>query len=302
MKKLVLLLLVVSFVGFASADTLRYMQNGPWETLATPDGSGGWIGPGWQSLDAPDATDTVRANWGGATITLDYETTVAAFQAGVDESGTFHIQNGGILNAGNSKVGNNGACTGTLIIDAGGTVNATGGWLMVAGNSTVTGVADVSGTLSSSGHLWAATGTGSTAIIDINTGGVVNINGMLGLGTINAVDPSGGIATLNVNDGGLLNLAQIHGGIMDDTGGTYSIQAGSSLQLFGSGIVTKTDNFVAVLEEYAAEGLIFGNGVAGNVAVSYDSGTNLTTVAVVPEPASMALFGLGALALLRKKK
>lgn len=286
MKKLIILLMVVGLVCAASADTLRYRGNGPWQDL--DDGSHGWISP-----DAPDATDTVRANWGGATITLDYETTVSAFQAGVDESGTFHIQSGGILNAGNSKIGNNNACTGTMIIDAGGTVNANGGWLMVAGNSLVTGVADVSGTLNSAGHLWMATGTDSTALMDINAGGVVSVGGMIGLGTVNASTPSGGVATLNVNDGGLLALANIHGA------GT-SIFPGSMININGSGLITLPGDFVGVMTNLYIPSYVTGDGILGNAVATYDGIGDITTV-TVPEPVTMVLFGLGGMLIRRKK-
>ena len=89
-KTAVCLVAILLMASVGSADTLRYRASGPWQDL--DDGTHGWISP-----DAPDNTDTVRANWGGATITLDYETTVNKFQAGVDESGTFQIQAGGIL-------------------------------------------------------------------------------------------------------------------------------------------------------------------------------------------------------------
>lgn len=277
-------------LSLADADTLRYRSSGPWQDL--DNGSNGWISP-----DAPDSTDTVRANWGGATITLNFETTVNQFQAGVDESGTFHILAGGVLNtaAGNNKIGNNGSCTGTMIIDAGGEVNSTG-WLMIAGNSTVSGVADVSGLLNSASHLWMATGAGSTATLDINSGGTVGIGGMIGLGTVNAVDPSGGTATLNVNDGGLLILSNIHGA------GT-SVQPGSMLNLYGSGRIEMTGNYVGHFEnQYIPNGTISGDGVAGAVVATYDEGANLTTVTVIPEPATLSLLGIFGAAILFRRR
>ena len=71
--------------------------------------------------------------------------------------------------------------------------------------------------------------------IDIDNG-TLSVGGMLGLGTINAVDPSGGIATVNVNEGGTLALAQIHGGIT-------SIQPGSVININDNGKVTKTGKY-----------------------------------------------------------
>jgi len=267
MKKLVLLALLM-LVGAADAATIRYHGDGPWEWL---EGVGQTNG--WQSAVPPGPGDTVRANWGGATITLDYETTVGKFQAGVDDSGTFHILSGGILNTaiGNSKIGNNGACTGTMIIDAGGTVNSTG-WLMIAGNTTVSGVVEVSGTLNSVNHLWMATQAGSTATLDIN-GGTVNVNANIGLGTVNAADP-GGVATVNVNSG-TLNLHHW----------SYpgSIQDGSVLNI-ELGVVTVLGNVISNVADFVSAGKIVA--YDGTGTVYYDTTTNpgKTTIWADPEP------------------
>jgi len=138
------------------------------------------------------------------------------------------------------------------------------------------------------GHLWVASNTDSIGTVDI-TGGSLSIGGMIGIGTIDAVNPSGGTGTVNVNDGGLLALANIH------AEGT-SIHPGSMLNLYGTGQVTLPGNFEAVIANYAAAGLISGDGIPSNVQASFADG--VTTV-VVPEPASMILLGLGGLALLR---
>lgn len=116
---------------------------------------------------------------------------------------------------------------------------------------------------------------------------------MIGLGTVNAVDPSGGNATLNVNEGGLLALANIHGL------GT-SVQPGSMLNLYGTGRIEMIGDFAGHYDTYKALGLISGNDILANVVATYDAGANLTTVAV-PEPATMILLGLGGLLLRRKK-
>ncbi len=67
-----------------------------------------------------------------------------------------------------------------------------------------------------------------------------------------AASAAAGTGIINVNAGGLLALSNIHSGILDETGETYSIQSGSSLNLFGSGIVTLPGNFEGVIAEYAA--------------------------------------------------
>jgi len=213
-----------------------------------------------------------------------------------DESGTVEVNSGGSLTVtGNSKVGNNGTCTGTLIVNTGGSVDFNGGWVMVAGNSDVTGVLDVAGgSVTTSSHLWAAVGAGSTADIDVHSGGVLTVGSMLGLGTIDAVNPGGGNATLTVGEGGTLALTNIHGG------GT-SIQPGSVLDLIGSGQLTLPGDFVSVLQGYVDNNYITGNGVAGAVSIDLTTNPGFTTAMEIPEPATMILLGLGGLLIRRKK-
>lgn len=281
--------MIVSMIGFSSA-AIRYHGSGSWDLL---EGVG--QPEGWQSTVAPGETDTVRANWGGNTVTLNYATTVKNFELGVDESGEFLIQSGGNLTTlGDSRIGNNGASAsvvGTLTIDNGGQVNV-GSWLGI-GHGTV-GVATVSGTLNVSSHLWMGetNDADSVGTLTINDGGIVNVSGNIGLGTINASTPSGGTATIYVNDGGLLNLHQWDG--------TNSIQAGSVLNINGSGVVVIGGNRVDQAYDYFSLGKIASD--LGDIQAVYTADGNFTTITAVPEPATMALLGFGAWALLRKKK
>lgn len=295
--------------GLAQGATIRYKASGPWQELTADTGDAN----GWQSAQAPSSLDTVRANWGGATITLDYATTVNQFQAGVDESGTFHVLSGGILSTagGNNKIGNNtpnnaananynSPVTGRLIVDAGGEVNSTG-WLMIAGNNgALTGIADIYGTLNSASHLWMATGgqkdgigAASNGILNIYNGGIVNVGGNIGLGTVNASTPSGGTATITVSMGGILNLNQ--------WSATGSIQDGSVLNIHQGGMVTVGGNRVADAENYFAAGKIASD--LGEIMATFDSGANLTTIVAIPEPATLGLLGvIGAAGLLRRRR
>lgn len=279
---------VLLMASLGSAATIRYKGSGSWDDIDPSDGAG------WEGGVMPGSADTVRFNWGDNTVTLDYAApTISKFQMGVDESGGLVVNSGGVLTAlGTSKVGNNGAVTGRLTINAGGVVNANGGWVMVGGNVGTTGVLNIDGgAMNIVGHLWVASNTDSIGTVDI-TGGTLSIGGMIGIGTIDAVNPSGGTGTVNVNDGGLLALANIH-----DAG--TSIHPGSMLNLYGTGQVTLPGNFEGVIANYAAAGLISGDGIPGNIKTDLTTNPDFTTITVIPEPATMILLGLGGLALLR---
>jgi hypothetical protein len=308
---LVCALLGVMVAGLAQGANLRYQNGGDYfNTLATTPPNG-WLTGGGGPGGVPGAADTARFNWASNTVTLaSAAPTIAAFQMGVDESGGLAVNSGGTLTAtGNSTVGNNAGgaganlTTGFLTINSGGTVNAGGTLKLGAGASTVAGnLKGINGgTLNVTSHLWVGNNNLTLGIIDINNGGILNVGGMLGLGTGTATSASGGVGFLNVNNGGILNLANIH------SGGTQgSIQSGSLLDISGSGLVTLPGNFVSVANGYISAGRITGNDIAGNVVANFDSGLNKTflTAIPVPEPSTCALLavaGLGLALRLRRK-
>jgi hypothetical protein len=125
----------------------------------------------------------------------------------------------------------------------------------------------------------------------VNLSGTINVAGIIGLGTLNAVTPSGGTGFVNVLNGGVLNLSNI--------APVTSIQPGSLLDISGTGKVTLPGDFVAVMEAYRDAGRITGYGGAGTVVVELVGRQTITTA--IPEPVSISLLGLGALALLRKR-
>ena len=145
---------------------------------------------------------------------------------------------------------------------------------------------DAGGTVDFGQHLWVGYNAGATGIIDIS--GTVSVGQMLGLGW------NGGVGYVNVLDGGVLDLFQLHGD------GISSIKNGSILDISGTGQVLLPGDYTGVLNAYIANDTISGNGVLGNVTWDVVDGTTIVTA--VPEPATMSLLGLGALALLRKKK
>ena len=155
-------------------------------------------------------------------------------------------------------------------------------------------IVEAGGTVSFAVHAWIGLIDGSVGTVDIN-GGTVNVGDMLGLGW----DQTTSQGFVNVNDGGLLALSNIHGD------GASSIKHGSLLDISGSGQVTIPGDFVGVMNTYAGNGLIAGNGVPGSVIVDLTSNPGFTTVtaAVIPEPGTLLLMGfaLGSMFISRRR-
>ena len=84
MQKIILFLCVMLMASVSSA-AIRFHGNGSWDML---EGVG--QAEGWQSATPPGSGDTVRANWGNTTVTLNYQTTVNRFQLGITHQ-LFHI-------------------------------------------------------------------------------------------------------------------------------------------------------------------------------------------------------------------
>jgi hypothetical protein len=250
-------LLGVMVAGQALALNIRYV------------GSGDYLDPaGWQGGVIPGTNDTARFNYENNTVTLaGAAPLVRNFQAGVDESGGLEVNAGGILNTtgigGNSTVGNNpnAGIIGRLTVNAGGEVNVTN-VLFVGANATGI-VTNDGGIIRISTHLWGGSGAAGVGNIYIANGGSISVGGNIGLGTVNASTPSGGKCSVYVQEGGVLNLTTITP--------VTSIQPNSVLDISGSGIVTKTGDFTAVMSAYTNAGRITAYGGAGTVGIDYDT-------------------------------
>ena len=253
---LALALLGVLAAGPVTAANIRYMN------------SGDYLEPtGWQGGVIPGTNDTARFNWGNNTVTLSGEAPLLSnFQMGVDDSGQLVVNAGGKLvttGVQNSTVGNNNnaSVVGQLTVNAGGEVDVTN--VLFVGASA-TGILTIDGgTVNVTSHLWAGSGAPGVGTIYISNGGVFNVGGNIGLGTVNASTPSGGKASLFVQDGGVLNLAQISP--------VTSIQPNSVLDISGSGVVTLPNDVTAVISDYTNALQITAYGGLGTVGIDFDT-------------------------------
>jgi hypothetical protein len=266
---LVCALLGVMAASQALAADIRYMSNGD------------YLEPtGWQGGVIPGINDTARFNWGNNTVTLAGEAPLLMrFQMGVDESGELVVNAGGKLNTTgvqNSTVGNNNnaGVVGRLTINAGGEVNVTN--VLFVGASATGIVTNDGGILTITSHLWAGSAAAGVGTISIANGGVINVGGNIGLGTVNASTPSGGKCSVYVQEGGVLNLAQISP--------VTSIQPNSVLDISGSGVVTVPGDLTAVMSAYTNTLKITAYGGLGTVGIDYNN-TNVgktTLFAIAP--------------------
>ena len=266
--------------GQAMAVDLRYQNSGDYFDTVAVTGSYGWQNGGGGPGGLPGTTDTARANWGNNTITLAGEAPLLQrFQLGVDESGQLVVNAGGKLTTtgtANSTVGNNGGAgvIGRLTINAGGEVNVTN--VLFVGASATGILTNEGGLLNISSHLWAGSGPVGIGTISILNGGVINVGGNIGLGTVNASTPSGGKASLYVQEGGVLNLANISP--------VNSIQPNSVLDISGSGVVKIPGDRIAVMTAYTNALRITAYGGLGTVGIDYNNmNVGMTTLfAIAP--------------------
>jgi hypothetical protein len=295
MKKTLALVALCGLVaGIAQGATVRYKSSGDWG-FTTNDTANAY---GWRSTSLPGIDDVGRLNWGDNTVTVNGTYSIGKLQVGVDEKGNLIIANGGTLTSDSSGAqngdvvignGNNPAGTGTMVVQAGGTLNV--GNILYHGIKA-SGSSEIFGTVNVASHLWTGWGDGGgqTGTININNGGILNVSGQLGLNWQN----NGSAGYINVNDGGALNLAQLHGA-------GSSINGSSLLTIAEGGVVTKTANFVGVIDQYILDGKIVGEGGAP-LSVVYDEGTDLTSITVIPEPATFGLMAICGAALYFKRR
>jgi len=265
-KKLISLVLVLALASMASA-----VQ---WVGPSGSQAAGNWtVTSNWNTGVLPGASDATTkmflSTGAGANIIVDTAVT-GGIKPQMSYGGPIYveIQNGGSITNKGSVDGYNG--TYTVTIRAGGAWNSstTGGSFKVAANTGVyanTDIINVFGTLSIVG-----TGTSALGLTNDSRAGATNVNS----------------GTVNVYGGGLLDVDAY-------SIGTYGV---GTIHLQGSGLMTVKGNAVAQVQADIAANRI--TGVASG-DVWYNIHTGKTEV---PEPATVALLGLGSLMLLRRKR
>ena len=264
MKKSAVLLMVVSLVCVSNAATV-------WNPAAN----------GIYPPDVGDWGDA--ANWTNGVPVTDGDS-----KSVFNVTGAAEAQVAGTFDAGQLVQGDGGPGGVIRVLDGGILNTRTDGWSSIGWNNVANLIVESGGTFNFGNHAWIGFNPGAAGTVDVY--GTVTVAQMFGLGW------NGGDGFVNVYSGGLLALSNIHGD------GETSIKQNSLLNIMGTGIVTLPGNFMGVIGNYADNGLIAGNGILGNVEATYDSDLDLTSVTAIPEPTTLALLGLGAVGLLRKKK
>jgi hypothetical protein len=303
MKKILVLLLVLSVAGMASA---------------TFD----WRGPAYPGTSSTDQSWFTAANWNSGVPTI------SATPTGVRTYGSNHyatsltscpvIANGDaramevrvggsaptdagmsylVMNSGTLKTMNflmigpdsptNGGRAGTVYMHGG---------VMTLGGATADGLDNGSRT---SGHLYVGHG---------QDGGTINPIGKLFMdgGTIDAggdfaIGKNYGRGSVYLSGDALIKANTLK---MNPLGtGSASLDISGNAQVVINGNITQSiAGANNDLLDWIASSWITANGGDGTVYYNFNSTTNKTTISAVPEPATVCLLGLGALSLIRRKK
>jgi len=282
-KKLISLVLVLAIAGVASAADVYWNSNiasGAWNVAGNWKLGGTATSPLATAPPANGDQAWIRSSSNGSLTVMTINVTADAACSRLNMNygtPTLNIQSGVTLT-------NNG------------TIAATGYQFY----NTTDGVVNIDGTLKNErGDATAITvkigGTsgGQSNTININDGGVMTVkqtalnNGSFQIGT---TQTGAGSAYVNIKSGGLLDVdsysfgALINKGITIDTGGLMKVRGNATTQITGD------------------IGLGYIAPSAGGFLKVYTRQEGGQTFTYVPEPATVALLGLGSLMLLRRKR
>ena len=275
MKKLFVLAMVLSLASLTSAATYDWdgSDSTTWGTAAN-----------WNSGITPGTGDIARLSVAGATtfptIVAGQDYTVSALYLGVNSQNNSLTMSGGKLTTlnttWNASLRTATFGTGTFNI-SGGTITVGGGVILAYGNNTNTrGVINMSGGV-------------------INIAGSTAVNAGLCLG-ITVPSYILGYGIVNMGMAGIITADDL---LMDSANSKITFTAGSQ---GAAKIVLKYTTGYGGSNWAAFKSRITGSAYANKMTnekfVIDDTGQVIT---IIPEPATIAMLGLGGLALLRRK-
>jgi len=321
MKRLTILLLVLAVLGVAGT---AQAASSAWKSA----GSGNWEDASNWLQQAPTSSGTTwcfASGGGTSNITV----------GGTGHTGTnqgqlylYMAYNGTPTNVTMTSTAN-----ATLTINSGATISTSRGTLMWSTQAGATSTIDIYGTYSSTtttsnANMTLASGTNSTGTmkVKVENGGVFNVNQGGGSGTGLQMVTSGTTASnkaeVDIFYGGIANVKQYTigtagtGKIYLDTSGSVQAQAailwlngdartqvgtditGHKIQKYDFTTSTATDMVSA-----ADPSTSFASADLAHYNYGYDTALGKTWVTVqTPEPATIAILGLGSLMLLRRKR
>lgn len=278
------------FEGFANSDSTDWNAPGNWFDSDT----------GSFAATAPEAADWVRiegASWAGGPA--------SHFPVINSDAGSVTVLSvGGVAGSG----------TGELTIGTGGSLNVSSDIRLadqyVAGN----GVLNINGGTLATPQIMTGLLSGNNATINMN-GGSASVSGLYRLGTT-----AGSTGTLNMSSGltvaGQLEVGSYGNGVVNLSGdailhaGIY--YSGEQFGVGGTGVIYLEDsaqflvNGDHVTSGHAGNVIALGWVAAANsgesIVANYDTANSRTVYSVIPEPATLGLFGFIGAGLLWARK